>query len=207
MTTDPTTDYTQVEVFPTDTIEDVARRLAAAAPASAVYDGVEVRAEAGQDADGIACEYLRFRREADLRARLGGAAISQVELVAAESPGPGGKIDPWREVRDPQVGRLYVLWERRPDLSVGNVAVVLGVRSDQPTGIGQVVVKRPGAPCHAGAPAGVALHLQHGPVVAAFGSLLVEHAHRCAASEVRIAALEARLGALAELLARPAAEA
>jgi hypothetical protein len=173
-------DYTQVEVGPGDSFEDVARALAAAAPASAVYDGVEVQVEAGQTAEDVVRKYVAFRRDADLRRRLGGFAISTVQIRAAKSPGPGGAIDPWREILDPRVGQLYVLHEQRADFTVGNVAVVACIQAENKTDGRR-------AP---------ALHLQHGPVVAALGSLLVEHSFRAAAAEARLDALEAQVAAL-----------
>lgn len=171
------TNYTQVEVFEGDTIETVAQRLAAAAPAACIYDGVEVRVEAGQDPADVVKRYLRFRQTANIQKRLDLFGISNVEVIPIESPGPGKPIDPWSSIRNPVPGGLWVLWERRADHTIGTVAVVVGVPAEN------IVDGRKG----------LALQVQHAPVVTALGSLLVELSFRAAASEARIEALEARI--------------
>lgn len=100
-------------------------------------------------------------------------AFSNIEIISVKSPGPGGKIDPQTEIKDPKAGTLYVLWERRTDHSIGIVGVVVAAR--EPPFIG------------------VKMLVQGGPVVDALGSLIVEHSFRLVAMEARIEALEVRL--------------
>jgi len=116
----------------------------------------------------------------DVAIRLGQFAISAIEIVAVESPGPGGTIDPSREIKNPKVGRMYVLWERRPDHTIGNVAVVIAHDPNVGKRVPLLLQK-------------VALEIQHGPVVAALGSIIVECSFRCTAAEARLAALEDRM--------------
>ena len=164
-------DHTQIEVSANDTIEDVAQRLVANAPSSCIYEGVEIVTEKGQVPSNIIKEFNRFRQSADIKRRLSVFAISPVEVIAVESPGPGGVMDPSKEIKNPVNGSLYVLFERRTDNSVGTVAVVVGAR-------------------------GCKLGVLSSPVVTALGSLIVEHSFREAASEARIEALDLRLSQL-----------
>lgn len=102
---EPSHDYAQVEVSPSDTIEDVARRLVASAPASTIYDGVELRAEVGQDHEDVVRKYIRFRQTTDVRKRINQFAVSMVEVVGAESPGPGGGDRPVAGDQGPAAAR------------------------------------------------------------------------------------------------------
>jgi hypothetical protein len=164
-------DHTQIEVSASDTIEDVAEMLVKHAPASCVYDGVEIQSEVGISAEDIVRKYIGFRQSAEIKRRLNVFAVSNVEIIPAESPGPGMQIDPYQVIKSPVNGGLYVIFEQRMDNSIGTVAVVIAARDG-------------------------ALGVLSSPVVTALGSLLVEHAFREAASESRIEALELRLNQL-----------
>lgn len=179
---DIATDYTQIEVYETDTIETVAARLVASAPASTVFEGIEIRVETGQEPATIV-KHFKHAISQTIANPIGKFAFSTVQVIAVESPGPGGKIDPQREIKKPEVGKLYILWERRADGSVGTVAVVMPSREKA----GPVVNL---------SAAGIRLEVATGPLVTALGSLLVEHAFRYEASEARLDALELRLAAL-----------
>jgi hypothetical protein len=171
-----TKDYTAIECTEHDTIEDVAKRLCEAAPAETTYAGVVIRVEEpNQDPKDIVGRYLHHVQTMDVRRRLDMYAVSMVQIADAESPGPGGIIDPHKWIHNPQDKMLYILWERLPDFSIGNVSVVLA--KFEKTGKNR----------------GIDLHVQHGPVVAAFGSLIVENSFRVAAMEARIGALEAQI--------------
>jgi hypothetical protein len=171
-----TTEHQEIEVLPTDDIESLARKLIEVAPAWAVYDGVEVRVEVGQVALDVVKRYVDYRQSADIRRRLGEFAVSNVEIVAADSPGPGGTIDPKFAIQNPRVGTLYVLWERLPNFAVGNVTVVLCGQQNN----------------------AMVFQMWPSPIVAALGSLLVEHSYRHAAAEARTLNLERQV---AEVLA------
>lgn len=173
--------YTQIETYETDTIESVARRLVASAPASCMFAGVEIQAGKDQVAEDIVRKYLNFRQSYDVRKRLKMLAISRVEIVEIESTGPGKPIDPNLVIKNPALGSMYVLWERMPDFSIGTVGIVVGVRLVNPDGSPHQNKK------------GVRLHCVAEHTAYVLGSLLVEQNFRVAASEVRLEALEARL--------------
>jgi hypothetical protein len=168
-------DYTQVEVFESDTIEDVAKRLVANAPSSTIYNGIEIRVEVGQDPSSIVDQFQKIAG-----ARWPQFAFSSIIIIHIESPGPGGKIDPRQVIKCPEIGKLYILWERRPDNSIGTVAVVMPTR-ETVKGIPNLSAM------------GIKLEVMTAPVVTALGSVLVEHDFRCAASERRLEAMEVRV--------------